>query len=146
MNKIKVLLLGVVLSYCAVAISQQTKTSNVYQRKEVTIPTRWSSQITLSKVLPEYPRPQLVRSNWTNLNGLWDYAITSNTETSVSNYDGKILVPFPVESSLSGVKKRLEPNQLLWYKRTITKPVTKNGERVLLHFGAVDFDATVYLN
>nr|WP_295864693.1 sugar-binding domain-containing protein [uncultured Chitinophaga sp.] len=109
--------------------------------------TRWAKDVSPTNTLPEYPRPQMVRPNWENLNGLWQYAITSaGTQAPPASFDGQILVPFPLESALSGVKKTLQPDQRLWYKRTFDKPAAKGKDRVLLHFGAVDFDATVYLN
>lgn len=117
-----------------------------WRMQPTTIQTRWAKQVNPKNVLPEYPRPQMVRSKWTNLNGLWDYAITPKEAQQPAKFNGQILVPFPLESALSGVKKALQPQEILWYKRTVTKPATKAGERVLLHFGAVDFDATVYLN
>ncbi len=123
----------------------QHSVAQSWQPQPVNIKTRWYSKVNPSNVLPEYPRPQLARTNWTNLNGLWDYAVTNKNENP-AKWNGKILVPFPIESALSGVKKRLEPEQQLWYKRTITKPSAKAGDRVLLNFGAVDFDATVYIN
>lgn len=111
-----------------------------------TIQTRWAKQVNPKNVLPEYPRPQMVRSNWTNLNGLWNYAITPKEASQPTKFTGQILVPFPLESALSGVKKGLQPSEILWYKRTINKPAIKTGDRILLNFGAVDFDATVYIN
>jgi len=133
------LILGVLCAYAGITNAQN------YKQGEVPIPTRWAKEVSPSNALKEYPRPQLVRGNWTNLNGLWDYAITGKDENAPA-YQGKILVPYPVESALSGVKKNLQPNQNLWYRRTIAKPALKPGERAILHFGAVDFEATVYLN
>ncbi len=95
---------------------------------------------------PAYPRPQMERKQWLPLDGWWSYAITAKNTSTPTTFDGKIRVPYPVESALSGVQKMLQPDQLLWYKRSIDKPRVKNGERILLHFGAVDFDATVYMN
>jgi len=126
-----------------VAIAQQQLQ---WQIQPGTIVTRWAKEVTPSKVQAEYPRPQLVRSKWVNLNGLWEYAITDKTIDLPDNYTGSILVPYPIESALSGVKKALRPEQLLWYKRSITKPTIKGNERLLLHFDAVDFEATIFLN
>ncbi|WP_285008434.1 glycoside hydrolase family 2 protein [Pedobacter faecalis] len=86
------------------------------------------------------------RKKWTNLNGLWKYAITEIGSKEPSEYQGDILVPYPVESSLSGVAQSLFPNQNLWYKRNIVKPQVNHGDKILLHFGAVDWQATVYIN
>jgi beta-galactosidase/beta-glucuronidase len=106
--------------------------------------TPWTSDVNPSHPLPEYPRPQMVRKDWTNLNGLWDYAIRPQT-TTLTKYDGHILVPFPLESALSGVKKPLTAEQLLWYHRTFSAPNLK-GKRLLLHFGAVDWRTEVWIN
>ena len=107
--------------------------------------TRWAKDVSPEKVHPEYPRPQKVRKNWVNLNGLWDYAIGGG-KLRPENFDGKILVPFPVESSLSGVMKRVGPEEPLWYQRTFATPKMAKGERLLLHFGAVDWEAKVAVN
>lgn len=108
--------------------------------------TRWAKDVSPDKVLPEYPRPQLVRSEWLNLNGLWDYAIRPREQAQPGNHDGKILVPFPVESALSGVMKQVGPDNKLWYRRTFEVPKTWAGKRVLLHFGAVDWETAVTVN
>jgi len=108
--------------------------------------TRWARDVDPLNVLPEYPRPQMVRDSWLNLNGLWDYAIRPHGQEEAADYDGKILVPFPVESALSGVKRPLLPDQQLCYRRTFIVPPTWQGKRVLLHFGAVDWQAKVEVN
>lgn len=109
------------------------------------IRTEWSKQLDPQNVLPEYPRPQMVRAEWQNLNGLWNYAIRPLGEAP-EKFDGEILVPFAVESSLSGVGKRLGEQNELWYERTFSVPAKWNGQRVLLHFGAVDWKADVWVN
>ena len=102
------------------------------------IKTPWASEVNPDNVLPEYPRPQMVRQAWSNLNGLWDYAITDvNAETFTA--EGEILVPFAVESSLSGVGKRITKENTLWYERTFTVPSKWKGKNILLHFGGVDW-------
>ena len=108
--------------------------------------TTWGEKITPENAWREYPRPQMVRANWTNLNGEWDYAVTSvtNTPGRPTKWDGKILVPFCLESALSGVGRLLEPDQFLWYTRTVTCD-PKPGERILLHFGGVDFRTMVFI-
>jgi beta-galactosidase/beta-glucuronidase len=108
--------------------------------------TRWSKKVNPECPLPEYPRPQMIREQWLNLNGLWDYAIHPKNNKKVENYDGKILVPFPLESALSGVKKKLNPDQKLWYRRNFTFPKEWAEKKILLHFGAVDWEANVYIN
>jgi thiol-disulfide isomerase/thioredoxin len=115
------------------------------------IQTRWAASVNPTNALPEYPRPQMVRAGWQNLNSLWRYAITEKDEIAPDaaappKYDGRILVPYPLESALSGVQRRLLPSQLLWYQRTITQTPGKRAERTLLHFGAVDWRATVFIN
>ena len=85
----------------------------------------------------------MVRKDWLNLNGLWEYAITAKDESKPANFDGQILVPFPFESALSGVMKKVGERNRLWYRRTFKTPGKWKGHRVLLHFGAVDWDTTV---
>jgi len=97
-------------------------------------------------VHPEYPRPQLVRSDWLNLNGLWDYAIAPSSSSAPASYEGQILVPFPVESALSGVMRRLEETNTVWYRRSFAIPSAWRGQRVRLHFGAVDWRTRVLVN
>lgn len=110
------------------------------------IKTGWASKINPENVLPEYPRPQMVRPSWQNLNGLWQYAITPKVqETLPARFDGNILVPFAIESSLSGVARTVGKDSVLWYKRTIDVASFKN-KNVLLHFGAVDWQADIFLN
>lgn len=110
------------------------------------IKTKWAEQIDPNNVLPEYPRPIMERSQWQNLNGLWDYAILPLGNKEPDSFDGKILVPFAVESSLSGVQKELGKEKELWYKRSFTVPSNWRGKDILLHFGAVDWKAEIYLN
>ena len=107
--------------------------------------TPWTEKVKPEHVLPEYPRPQMVREGWTNLNGLWNYSITSLLSDEPRAWQGKILVPFPIESDLSGVKKPVGPEEILWYQRIFTVPDIAN-RRLLLHFGAVDWKATIWIN
>jgi beta-galactosidase/beta-glucuronidase len=86
------------------------------------------------------------RAEWLNLNGLWDFAITEKVKNEKQKFDAKILVPFPIESALSGVKRPLQPEERLWYRREFTLPEKWRGKHVLLHFGAVDWEATVWVN
>jgi hypothetical protein len=108
--------------------------------------TRWASQVTPDRVLPEYPRPQLARKTWTNLNGAWSYAITASDAPRPTSFPGRILVPFPVESQLSGAGAWVAPDQRLWYRRTFATPSLPAGGRLLLNFGAVDWEAEVLVN
>lgn len=109
------------------------------------IKTPWAADVTPENVHQEYPRPQMIRQTWQNLNGLWDYAITSVEEVSFTS-EGKILVPFAVESSLSGVGRRITKENSLWYERTFTVPGKWKGQEILLHFGGVDWKSEVYVN
>ena len=108
--------------------------------------TRWAAEVSPARTLPEYPRPQLVRRDWQNLNGLWEYAVRPRTEAAPSSFDGRILVPFPIESALSGVMKKVGESNRLWYRRSVDVPAAWRGRRTQLHFGAVDWESTVYVN
>ena len=108
--------------------------------------TRWAADVDPANPLPEYPRPQLVRADWLSLNGLWDYAITPDTNTLAPAASGQILVPYPVESALSGVMTNLDEHGKLWYHRRFTLPETWRGRRVRVHFGAVDWRCEVAVN
>ena len=110
------------------------------------IRTKWAEEVNPSNVHQEYPRPQLVREEWQNLNGLWNYAITDLDAAQPTKFDGEILVPFALESALSGVQKSLTEKQLLWYEREFMVPSKWMSQRVMLHFGAVDWSADVYVN
>jgi hypothetical protein len=113
------------------------------------LPTRWSRDVSPANALPDYPRPQMTRPRWQSLNGLWDYGLSaSDSQTAPAAYDGQILVPYPYESALSGVRKPSPVTQRLWYRRTFTVPAAwrMDGQRVLLHFGAVNWDSTAAVN
>ena len=110
------------------------------------IETQWANKINTSAVLPEYPRPIMERNEWKNLNGLWEYAITDLGGNVPAHFDGQILVPFAVESSLSGVGQRVGAKKELWYSRSFEVPVAWKNKNVLLHFGAVDWKADIWVN
>ncbi|MBQ4377124.1 MAG: beta-galactosidase [Bacteroidales bacterium] len=110
------------------------------------IKTQWAEKVNPQNPLPEYPRPILERTAWQNLNGLWDYAILDKGKIEPAQYDGKILVPFCVESSLSGVQKSVSETQELWYHRDFTVPAEWKGKHIMLNFGAVDWQADVFVN
>ncbi len=110
------------------------------------ITTPWAEKVDPKAPLPEYPRPQLIRGNWQNLNGLWSYAVVPKIQSDPSVYKGKILVPFAIESALSGVGKTVGKDSILWYKTTISLNKTLKGKDILLHFGAVDWRTTVFVN
>ncbi len=117
-----------------------------YQPAGDRLKTQWAQEVNPDEVLPEYPRPLMTRDEWKNLNGLWDYAITPKEAGQPTDFDGKILVPFCIESSLSGVMKTVGPDQSLWYRMRFSVPRQWKGQRVLLHFGAVDWKADVWVN
>ena len=107
--------------------------------------TRWAAEVSADSALPEYPRPQMVRKEWLNLNGLWDIIIT-NKNAQPGPFQAQILVPFPVESALSGVMRPVGEEDRIYYRRSFKLPKKWSDKRVLLHFGAVDFAATVWVN
>ncbi len=112
----------------------------------MTLKTRWADEAMCDLPLPEYPRPQMVRDSWVNLNGMFDYAVTDDKTEWPAAFDGQIRVPFAIESCLSGVCKKLGADERLWYRKTFTLPVDFTGKRVLLHFGAVDWKCHVFVN
>jgi len=107
-----------------------------WKQAEGPLKTRWAKDVSPANALPEYPRPQLVRSDWLNLNGLWDIKVGDRPET-------KILVPYPIESALSGIMKHADR---MTYRRTFEVPKGWSGREVMLHFGAVDWEAKVSVN
>jgi hypothetical protein len=108
--------------------------------------TRWGINLDPKKVWQEYPRPQLERKDWINLNGPWKYSIRNQGDIDPDEHDGYILVPFPLESSLSGVMKSLTADQVIYYEKTVTLPEEWDGKHVLLNFGAVDWKCEVFIN
>lgn len=141
------------LALCLIFLGSTASLRAEWKPGKAPIMTRWADKVTPENVLPEYPRPQIVRDAWQNLNGLWDYAIRPETDGQPSSWDGQILVPFPVESALSGVMKTVGPGKKLWYRRKFTIP-SANGKvsqawadkNVLLHIGASDWETTVWVN
>jgi hypothetical protein len=120
--------------------------AHAWEPAEVTLMTPWAADVDPANTLPEYPRPQLVREDWQNLNGLWDYAIANRRTDEAPAWEGEILVPFPVESALSGVKRTLDIDERLWYRRAFTVPTDWRDQQILLHFGAVDWECEVWVN
>jgi hypothetical protein len=108
--------------------------------------TRWGREVTPDNAWRSYPRPQLKRDRWLNLNGLWDYAIAKASAPQPARMDGQILVPYPVESKLSRVARKVTPDDRIWYRRSFTMPQDWAGDHVMLNFGAVDFAATIWVN
>lgn len=108
--------------------------------------TPWTEQVPVDDPLPEYPRPQLTRSDWLNLNGIWDFAVTPRDAGQPTAFDERIRVPFVAESALSGIQRKITQDDRLWYKRTFTVPSGWMGRRVQLNFGAADWETTVRVN
>lgn len=110
-----------------------------WSAQKAPIMTRWSADVEVNQPWDLYPRPALKRSDWTNLNGLWDYAITRDQRQAPDSMDGKILVPYPVESALSGVMKRVSAADYIWYRKTLKVPDFNEKQRLLMHFEASDW-------
>lgn len=111
------------------------------------IKTRWAAEVTPQNAWQAYPRPQLQRADWQNLNGLWNYEVTGmDAKKGGVTYGGEILVPFAIESSLSGVQQPFAPTDKLWYRRTFAVDPSWKGRQVILHFGAVDYQCSVWIN
>ena len=134
------------LFFCLVFIQLTTAAQQSWQMVPGKIASPWAEKVNPANPLPEYPRPQMVRNDWNNLNGIWQYAIVpSGIKETPPSMQGNILVPFAVESALSGVGKTVGKDSALWYKKTIETPKL-NGKNLLLHFGAVDWLCTVFVN
>ncbi len=116
-----------------------------WEPKKAALMTNFSKDVNPENVLPEYPRPQMVRSKWLNLDGPWQFQAGNSENESIpkGNLSRTILVPFPVESALSGI---MEHHERIWYKRTFTLPAEWKGQKILLHFGAVDFESEIFIN
>ncbi|MDE5684583.1 MAG: beta-galactosidase, partial [Muribaculaceae bacterium] len=110
------------------------------------ISTSWSADVNPEKPWNVYPRPIMERTAWENLNGLWQYAIVPQADAEPAQWQGEILVPYAVESSLSGVGKNVKNNEALWYNRTFTVPASWKGKDVMLNFDAVDWACDVWVN
>lgn len=136
------LILFALLGLCPLMLSAQSSWAPVGDK----IKTQWAAEVSPENCHAEYPRPEMVRPDWQNLNGLWDYAVTADSLETFSCADGQILVPFPLESSLSGVGRTISAQEALWYKTTFTLSEALSGKKVLLHFGAVDWSAEVFVN
>jgi hypothetical protein len=136
LKKLLVLLVGIILSYTSFAQSWSLKTAALM--------SKFAKDVNPSNVLPEYPRPQLVRKDWLNLNGLWQFQPGAQGDAlPVGKLDKTILVPFPVESALSGV---MEHHDRLWYRRSFTVPSSWKGKQIVLHFGAIDYESEIFIN
>jgi beta-galactosidase/beta-glucuronidase len=131
--------LFVVLAVPSQALAQEEG----WQPADNPLMTQWADDIDPEEPLPEYPRPKMKRETWTNLNGQWDFQISD--KSGKGEYDEQILVPYPVESALSGVKETVGAKNRVWYRRTFTVDPA-GDERVLLHFGASDWETHVFVN
>lgn len=141
MKRYLLLLIAVCFFIPAISYAQQ----NGWQLKTDKIVSTWAENIDVTNVHQEYPRPQMVREDWVNLNGLWDYAITPKEANKPANFEGNILVPFAVESALSGVGRTVGKDSILWYNTNFKAPSSRN-KRLLLHFGAVDWKSEIFIN
>nr|MBA2760404.1 beta-galactosidase [Segetibacter sp.] len=130
------------LSFMFVVIAQ----AQDWKPAKVALTTKWGKEVTPANVWQQYPRPQMQRTTWMNLNGIWDYAVLTKGQSAPAKFDGQILVPFCLESSLSGVGKPLLPTQELWYTKKFTVPATWAGKDVVLHFDAVDWETKLWVN
>lgn len=135
-------ILLLLLSFIFVEITQGQN----WNPAKVTLTTRWGKEVTPANAWQQYPRPQMQREAWMNLNGLWNYAVLAKGQPAPSNYDGQILVPFCIESSLSGVGKPLLPAQELWYNKKFTVPAGWTGKDIIIHFDAVDWETKLWIN
>jgi len=134
------------LKICLLLLCFYNTSGQEWKPVHANLSTQWTSGITPENVWKEYPRPQLVREDWKNLNGLWDYAVLKMSEPKPSKFDGKILVPFSIEAPLSGVGRQVGIDEVIWYQRKFYVPVEWNDQRILIHFEASDFETTVWLN
>src|SRR5579871_5857875 len=115
-------------------MSSEILANDNWQTANLPIMTRWEKEVLPQNVHPEYPRPQMVRKEWMSLNGLWDFSICPREVVQPETFDRRILVPFPVESALSGVMESVRETDSLWYRRTFEVPEKWDGRRVLLNF------------
>ncbi len=138
------------ITFCATAFFVAATAGAVFagewKIQENPILSPWAEKVDPNNCHPEYPRPQMERTAWKSLNGLWEYTIQPKDAAAPAKYDGEILVPFPIESALSGVKKMVQPDERLFYQRTFEVPAEWKGQRILLNFEAVDWECTVKVN
>ena len=140
----KSLIISVFL-FIAVSVIAQNNTWKIVPGR---ITSPWADSVNPANVLHEYPRPQMQRNDWVNLNGLWQYAAlpVSGEKNIPLSFQGNILVPFAIESALSGVGKTVGKDSILWYQRTIMVSKNRKGKKLLLHFGAVDWRSDIFVN
>jgi beta-galactosidase/beta-glucuronidase len=137
---------GKILLLLNVILVSLTMYGGEWSRVEERIASRWAKEITPSNAWQEYPRPQFQRQEWINLNGLWDLSIQEQNEPMPANYTQKILVPFCVESALSGIGREIYPEDRLWYRKTFHLPDNWESQEVIINFEAVDYESAVWIN
>lgn len=133
------------LLFLLISVSCTLNNKSDWKIADNPILTKWASEIDPAKPWLQYPRPDMKRTSWMSLNGLWDYAITPRNGKP-GNWDGTILVPYPVESALSGVKKRVSENEKLWYKKSFKIPSAWKRKNILLNFEACDWETTIWID
>ncbi|MFW5945098.1 MAG: beta-galactosidase, partial [Bacteroidota bacterium] len=138
-KSITTLLLALIAGLGSLSLQAQ---DGQYEKADNPLFTPWAEEVSPENALPEYPRPQMRRDHWKNLNGLWDFQMTSKMGDP-GEYEDEILVPYPVESALSGIKEIVGADHRVWYKRSFTVDNPYENGRVLLHFGAVDWESDV---
>ena len=141
----KSIFITAILSFLTLCFSCRNRNEIDWKVAENPILTKWSSDVDPLKPWLQYPRPDMKRNRWINLNGLWEYAIIAK-DTKPEKWDGTILVPYPVESALSGVKKRVSENENLWYKRSFNIPSVWSKKHILLNFEASDWETVVWVD
>lgn len=139
------LLASSLFTLTGIGVSCAAVPADDWQPAEGPLTTPWTADVDPHEPLPEYPRPQMVRQDWENLNGMWEYAVVAGDQQPEA-YADHILVPFPIESMLSGVGQKIEQGDRLWYRRTFTVDHAWSGQQLLLHFGAVDWEAEVWID
>ncbi|MHA4813198.1 AbfB domain-containing protein [Streptomyces aculeolatus] len=137
---------ALVAALLGTGLTAERATAADWTPKPPPMTTPWTGDVPVDDPLPEYPRPQLTRPDWANLNGIWDFAVTGRDAGPPGSYDQQIRVPFAAESALSGIQRRVTENDKLWYQRTFTVPADWSGRRVVLNFGGSDWETTVFVN
>src|ERR1041385_8192638 len=132
-------------------LSVHSSADSTWKPAPAPLMTRWAKDVSPEKARPEYPRPNFVRKDWLNLNGIWEFSFDDANEGTGAGWKSghalpeRILVPWTFEAALSGIGKGNEIHERVWYRRTFDVPKAWNGKRVLLHFGAVDWEASVFV-